>query len=399
MHLDQTKINYNPFSIGLCIIFLMVVALFTFDIYYPSLPDIASCFGTTPSKIQLSVTFYFFPLAFSQLFYGPFSNHYGRKKMLILGTFFAFCGSILCYFSQTTSLFISGRFIQGLGVGAYYGLTRAIMRDLFTGEKMARFNSLISAAISLSPCLAPILGGYLHTFFGWRSNFILLSLLFALAFLIIFLFLPETKGKNLDSIKVTKDYFLLIKNKNFMKYLTCSALAYSGLVIFLTLAPFIFERDLLFTPIQFSWISLWVMIGLTIGALLNSQLVMKFEMNKLIKYSGILMLLSGFFLLSLRSCITEHFIAIILPSILFTASCNVIFANAAAGALTPLSTSIGTGSALFGCIQIIGPALSSAFITILPYSYLQILEFSYIFIGTTILWLLSRISSKPSQSL
>ena len=385
---NQAQEGYHVTAIGLCICFLMTIALFSFDIYYPSLPDIATSFGVSDSCIQLSVPLYFFPLAFSQLFFGPLSNAYGRKKMLLTGTFFALAGSIVCALSSTAGAFMAGRFLQGAGVGSYYTLTRAIMRDIFEGVKLARFNSLISAVLSLSPCFAPILGSYCHTYFGWRSNFFLLSLLFGLSSLIVSLFLPETRKIAPKSQSLFADYVHFLKNRVYVQYLLCSTLAYSGLVIFLTLAPFIFECELSLTPIEFSYVSLCVMVGLTLGALINSRLVMSYSLNTLITAGAILMLLSGASLTILTSTIARAPFTIAIPAILFSIACNIIFANAAAGALTPIDTqAIGTGSALFGCIQIVGPALSSALITALPFDYVHMLEGSFLLIGGTIAWL------------
>ena len=389
---NQGQPTYRVPAIGLCICLLMTVALFSFDIYYPSLPDIATGFGVSASHIQLSVSLYFLPLAFSQLIFGPLSNSYGRRLMLLTGTVVSLTGSIVCSLSPIVGVFIAGRFLQGIGVGAYYTLTRAVMRDIFEGAKLARFNSLISAVLSLSPCLAPILGSYCHTYFGWRSNFFLLSFLFGLCFTIIYFFLPETRKATTKAKFLFSDYVAFLKNRTFIYYMICSALAYSGLVSFLTMAPFIFECELALTPIEFSFISLWVMLGLTLGALLNSHLVMKCSLHKLIAVSGILIILSGASLTLLTTFYMRNVLTIAIPSVLFSIACNIIFANASAGALTPIDIhSIGTGSALFGCIQIVGPALASTLIMALPFEYIHMLESSYLLIGAAILWLLRKI--------
>ena len=377
----------------------MTVALFSFDIYYPSLPDIATGFSVSASHIQLSVSLYFLPLACSQLIFGPLSNCYGRKLMLLLGTIMSLIGSVVCSFAPTAVVFIIGRFLQGIGVGSYYTLTRAVMRDIFEGAKLARFNSMISAVVSLSPCLAPILGSYCHTYFGWRSNFLLLSILFTLCFMIIYFFLPETRKMTSQTKSFFSDYLGFLKNRTYIYYMICSARAYSGLISFLAMAPFIFECELALTPIEFSFISLWVMLGLTLGAALNSHLVMRYSLQNLIAMAGILILLAGGSLTILTTFYTRNVLTLAIPSVLFSTACNIIFANASAGALTPIDArSIGTGSALFGCFQIVGPAVASALIMALPFEYVHMLEGSYLLIGITILWLLRMIQHAHSHT-
>ena len=374
--------------IGLVIVFLMGVSLFAFDLYLPSLPDIVRELHVDETSVQLTISSYFFGLAFSQLLYGPLSDRYGRKSLLLLGAVVCCIGTTMCLFSFSIAGLLLGRLVQGFGAGSYYSLCRTIMRDIFTGEELSRFSSYVSAALAIAPAIAPLIGGYLHANFGWRSNFLFLLILFILCGIFVWRFLPET-GRFFHALplcKAFRNYGVFLKNRVFMNYVLCSCLAYSGIAAYFTVAPFLFQNRFQLSTIQFSWLSLCTMIGLGLGSLLNARLVMRRSLNTMIKIGGNIMVVAGVCMGIFGLCNVEQPLLIIVPSILFLMACSIIFANASAGALSQISESIGAACALFGFIQILGPALTSAVVAAMFPCYLGVLAAIYLFVGLSSLF-------------
>ena len=115
-------------------------------------------------------------MAISQLFYGPCADRFGRKPVLLMGMTLGFLGSLVCVFSPNVNILILGRFIQGMGAGAGNVLFRVILRDTFSGKELSKVAAWTTTFYSLAPAIAPVIGGYIEVSFGWRMDFILLSI-------------------------------------------------------------------------------------------------------------------------------------------------------------------------------------------------------------------------------
>src|SRR6266852_5269189 len=145
------------------------------DMFLPSLPAIAHGFGAPPATAQLTVTLFLATLAACQLVYGPLSDRYGRRWVLIGGLGLYAAAGLVCASASTMGTLIAARVLQALGGGAGPVVARAVVRDLYDRERAARVFSYMSMAQSLNPMLAPIAGGYLHEAFGWRAIFFVLA--------------------------------------------------------------------------------------------------------------------------------------------------------------------------------------------------------------------------------
>ncbi|WP_252899035.1 Bcr/CflA family efflux MFS transporter [Secundilactobacillus odoratitofui] len=147
------------------------------DLYLPALPQMMRQFQTNASAIQLSLTACLLGLAFGQLIAGPLSDHYGRKKPLMIG-FLAFgIASFLIALTHSIVMLIILRFIQGLAGASGQVLSRAVARDLFSGHALTNFYAVLNAVNGLFPILAPIIGGYMIKFVPWQGVFVLLGII------------------------------------------------------------------------------------------------------------------------------------------------------------------------------------------------------------------------------
>ena len=159
------------------ILYLVVLGQVGFDIYLPSLPAMATDLNTTLSLVQLSLSVYLGSMAFSQLFYVPLSDIYGRRNIILYAVFLYLITSFACTVASTAHYLLIFRLIEGFSAGACVVIARAITRDQYHGKNLARATIFLSIAWAIVPMLAPVAGGFIQQYIGWRYNFLLLLIL------------------------------------------------------------------------------------------------------------------------------------------------------------------------------------------------------------------------------
>jgi DHA1 family bicyclomycin/chloramphenicol resistance-like MFS transporter len=274
----------------------------------------------------------------------------------MVGLGIALIGSIICMFAPSGEILIFGRLIQGAGMGSPMPLGRVVLRDLFTGVELARWNSYIGAFLLLAPALAPILGGYLAYNWDWTSIFVFLVVFILIISMMTGFFLPETRARPhvplaFEFQEIFKHYLTILKNKTFIAYALVSAIALGGMVAYLTLSAFLFQQKLGFTIIEYSWTSVFVSAALITGMLSNAWLLYYFNFNKLIITGLILKCIAGAFLLSAILLGLFTAVSLIISIMLFSLGCSLVFANAASGAFMVFNHRLGMVGALYGSTQ------------------------------------------------
>src|SRR3954463_11093225 len=154
----------------------LIVALgaISMSLYTPAMPALVDAFNTTPATVKLTLTVYFGGFAFAQLVCGPLSDAYGRRP-IALGSFSIYLlGSVIAALSPTIQWLVVGRILQGIGVAAGIAISRAIVRDQFTGQRSARIMNLIGLMLAVGPAVSPTIGGVLLSTLGWHSIFLVM---------------------------------------------------------------------------------------------------------------------------------------------------------------------------------------------------------------------------------
>ena len=341
------------------------------DLYLPSLPYIAVDLHTKRELVQLTVTCFMISYCVARLFYGPLSDGIGRKKPLVIGFSFTLLGSLICLYAGSISQLMVGRLIQGFGAASGSVLTAAILRDLLEGKMLAKFNSYFALVNIIFVASAPLAGGYLEEWFGWRSAFFFLTC-YTLIILIITIFVfPETnKHKNPEHIKFTgiiSNFSLLIKSRVFVSYTLLVMAGYAAVLAWLTSGPIIIQEQLNYSPITFGWLSMTGGLAYCLGSFLNGRMVMRVEGKKLILFGASLMLFGGFLFLVCTELGILNVYSVIVPVYIFSFGNSFIFPNAYSGALTPFPHQAGSASAILSSMQILGGVLGSAFVAVLPW--------------------------------
>lgn len=172
---------------------LAATAPLAIDMYLPALPAMAADLNRPNSHIQQTLTLFMLGYALCQLIYGPLSDRFGRRPVILFGMLLFSAASLACTLAQSLDQLLAARIIQALGGGAASVVVTALVRDLYRGEAAARVMSLVVMSMTLAPLLAPMVGGQILQMFGWRAIFMLLTLLGLLLTLQVWLRLPETR--------------------------------------------------------------------------------------------------------------------------------------------------------------------------------------------------------------
>lgn len=368
MNIKEKK-NRTNHNLNLLVIVLLVSSLgqVNADLYVPSLPSMAKNLSVDINWIQFTIAIYMAGFSISQLVYGPWSDAVGRRSPLLIGLFINFIGSLICWLSPNIYFLFLGRFIQGLGVGAGYSLARPMLRDLFEKETLAVYNSYLAVSTVVILTTAPILGGYIQQYAGWRYNFLFLSIY---GFLILYFFLktPETsKFHHKDNLKISvllMNIKILLKSPIFLRFSLCPMLTYAGILAWVTDAPIVLQEKVGLNPAQFGWIYIFSGIGFALGGFLNMKFVTRFSIDRMMNIGFLSQCSAGLLMLFFYQLGYINTSVIVFPILLFMLGSSLVFPNSSAGALTPFPKIAGTAGALFGFMQILGGAGSSSLIAL-----------------------------------
>jgi multidrug resistance protein len=294
-----------------------------------------------------------------QAVYGPLSERHGRRKIMLVGLMVAVVGNAGSAWAPSMALLLVSRFIAGAGSSVIWVLQRSIMRDVFQDRaEMTRFASHIAATWAITLAVAPVLGGYIQTYLGWRYQFLLLVGLCGLATYVVWKSLPETKatGSPMDGTirMVWRGYLELGMNFRFLKYVLLCSLAFGVIMAYNVLAPFIFMGHFGLSPVHFGWLGILVSCTYFLTTMFNSRYGARFETDRLLKIGAVLMLGGGILLLGMEASAVKGPL-IPMPAIMACiVGMGLACPNATVGAMSTIQAHFGLASSLFGCIQILG---------------------------------------------
>ena len=347
----------------------MAVAQLALSLYLPSLPALAKHFQVSPSFIQASLTTFITAFACSQFFYGSLSDRFGRRPILLLGLAITILGTIIIIFSSTVYGFFLGRFIEGLGAGALPLLSRAIIRDKFEGMDLTLGMSYLVMFASLTPAIAPFIGGYINDRFGWRVVFIFLLLYSLVAVVNVLFFLPESKkaGKVNISVRNTIKHFkYLLSNKIFIGNVICIIMAYACQLIYQSISPFIFQNQMHLSSASYGELIMLPAVGFLVGNLIFNRFVKYVKNYYLLLIGDIILILSGAALIIEHLFAIVSITAIIIPITTAILGIGFIYPDVVNGALQPFAAIAGTASSLSGFLQVVG---SGVLLSLLNYNH------------------------------
>lgn len=359
----------NKFLLTLILGLLSAIGPFSIDMYLPAFPNIAGDLHTTVAHVSLSLSSFFIGISAGQLLYGPLLDRLGRKPPLYFGLSLYLLASLGCMLADSANALIVLRFFQALGACGGMVAARAMVRDLFPVNEIARVFSTLMLVIGISPIIAPTAGGYITATIGWHYVFFVLAILGALILVAVYFLLPHSKKPDPDfSLKPTailKNFFTVFKEPQFFTYAFTGAVATSGLYAYIAGSPYVFMEMYRVTEKQYGWIFAFNAIGLIGASQLNSRVLRKFKSEQIIRIALFCQVLIGItlFLLTIAGAIDIYNTIFLI--FIFLCCQGFIFPNSSALSLAPFAKNAGSASAMLGTIQMSIGTLSSALVSVL----------------------------------
>lgn len=318
----------------------------TIDMYLPALPMIATELGTTVSLTQVSLTACLLGLAFGQILVGPFSDIRGRKQPLIVALITYTAASVLCIFASSIWIFIALRFIQGLAGAAGMVISRASVRDLFSGPDLTKFFAMLMLVNGAAPILAPVAGGQLLQVVSWRGVFGVLAAIGVLMFLAVLFGLKETlpveRRKTGGLKEVLSTFGLLLKDRVFIGYALTQGFVMSAMFAYISGSTFVLQEIYGLTPQMFSFVFAINGVGLILSTQITGRLAGKVSESKLLIY-GLFQAVIGSLLLVV--VIVIHAPVVFVCFMLFFAVSSVGIVNTTVFSLAMQNQGANAGSA------------------------------------------------------
>lgn len=344
-----------PFSWLVLLGALIAIGPLTTDMYLPAFPALAAELAAPAGGVELTLASYFVGLSLGQLFYGPLSDRFGRRRPFLAGLTLYLVASAACALADSVASLALWRFLQALGGCASMVIVRAVVRDRCSAREAARAFSLLILVMGLAPILAPLLGGWVASQFGWRALFGLLALYGALGWLAVWRFLPETRDTRhaapLVLFQVLADYVRLLKSRAFMGYTLSGGLAFAGMFAYIAGSPHVLITLGGLPADAFGWVFGANALGFVLVSQVNARLLRSRSLTRLLHLALHVPVLVGVGLVVMGWTWGAPWWPMLAGFFLYVASLGFIGPNSTAAALATHGQQAGLASGLMGAIQ------------------------------------------------
>ncbi len=334
------------------------------DMYLASFPDMVRALGVPASQVQLTVSFYLFGFAAGQVIYGPLSDRHGRKPVLLAALAVYLAATLVCMLAPTIEVLIGARFFQAAGASGSIVLARAMVRDLYDGMRVGRELSRLATIIAIAPVSAPLIGGVLHTLFGWRSSFVALFCVGVAAAASVWLVLPETlrarAPDRVSVLSVLRSYRVFLGNAAYVAYLLLGTCCFVGLFAWISAASFVLQDIYGLSPLAFGIGFAVCSAGYMAGTAVAARWVMRWGIGRTIGAGSAVMAAGGLAMTACVVLVPVSAAALYLAMALYLAGMGMTLPQTQAGALLPFPERAGAASSLLGLVQQTAAAITGA---------------------------------------
>jgi len=338
------------------------VSIMSTDLYAPSLPHLAELLDTTPEWVKLTLGLNAMAYGIAQLFFGPMSDRFGRRPLMLFGVISFSLFSLLCALVDDIYQLIGMRVLQGISAGAGAVLVLAVITDIFPSKERIKALALYGSVLALAPALAPTIGGYIHVNLGWRYNFYLLALVATIISIMALRYLPETNKelkKSMPVAGVLNGYLGLLKDPAFVGYSLLTSCALASVFAFVAAGPFILINQFSVATEHYGYYQLITVLFFILGSWVSAMIAEKVSTRRLLS-CGLLLFTSGAMALVLiiynqALSPTSLIVAVGIMNI----GLGPIFAVAPSLAMNTKSAPSGVAAAMLGCLEMVGPTLAA----------------------------------------
>ncbi|WP_441351173.1 multidrug effflux MFS transporter [Vibrio splendidus] len=373
--------------------FLVIISAFpplTIDLYLPALPQMVEVFNTDRSMVNLTLSSYFVTYAIGLLFWGPLSEKFGRKPILLIGLAGYMVASILCAMTNSIEQLIGARVFQAFAGSAITVIATAIVKDLYDGREREKIMATIMSLVIIAPMVAPVFGAFLLKIASWRMMFVTLAVFGAFASVLACCYRETLENKYQGSIfRSWGRMGVVMKNRSFLKLLVIFSIIPMALMGFLAAGSYIYIDHFGLTEQQFSYAFAFNALCASFGPTIYMKLSYRMPVQKVISGCFALLALAGIFTLTIGDLSPWFFMFIAAPATLMAIIMRVPGTNLM---LNQQDHDTGSAVALIQFFSMICGSLGMVLVSIRPESLIENLGFIQLSVGTLggLMWLMVR---------
>lgn len=344
---------------------LMAFASISTDLYLPALPSMANALGAGPGQMEYTISTYLIGFSLGQLLWSPIGDRLGRRLPVAIGLILFVIGSIGCACSSSVLQVIAWRIVQATGASAGVVLGRAMVRDLYPGDRSAQMLSTLMTVMAVAPLLGPIVGGQILHVASWRAIFWSLVAI-GIVTLVALYTIPEThpvERRNRAPLRhVMNQYAQLLAQPRLLGYAGAGAFYYAGMFAYIAGTPFAYITYYHVPASLYGWLFAAGIIGIMVANSLNARYVTRVGVVKLLRLGTTGALIAALVLVFDTLFDFGALIGAAAPLFVFIAMAGFVVANSIAGAMESTPEHAGAVSALVGAVQYGSGIIGSAFV-------------------------------------
>lgn len=320
------------------------------DMYLPSLPLIAQDLQSNVAAVQKTITIFLIGFSIGMLVYGPLSDRYGRKKLLMIGMLIYVISTLGCIFVKQIEQLQVLRFLQAIGGASASVLSRALVRDLFSNAEIPKILSLMHIITMIATLIAPLLGAFIVKYFHWSGifAFLLIYSLFCMLWSKLSIHSPAPAHKPTGMIA---NYKAVLSNRFAWGFMLCNSFSFGGMFAYITASSFVFIHYYNFTPQQYAYLFAFNIFSIIFFTSINSFALRKYSAYQLLKIMAGISCTAGIYLAVITFLKLESVIFLIIGLMIFVGVTGSIGANSIANLLKLLPQKAGTASGLAVSMQ------------------------------------------------